>query len=72
MQTPPQIVVLQSTHLTYKAERLLNDAGIPCKLVTKPRHISSDCGLALSLEAGDAPRALALLTESGVEPLGVW
>ena len=66
------ILVLQSTHLTYKAERLLREAGIPCSLVTKPRHISSDCGLALRLEAGDAPRALALMAESDVEILGIW
>lgn len=72
MQTPPQILVLQSTHLTYKAERLLKDAGIPCKLVTKPRHISSDCGMGLRLEAEDGPRVLALMAESGVEVLGVW
>ena len=66
------ILVLQSTHLTYKAERLLREAGIPCSLVTKPRHISSDCGLALRLEAGDAPRVLALMVESSVEVLGIW
>ncbi len=72
MPNPGPILVFQSTHLTYKAERLLKNSAIPCNLVTKPRHISSDCGLAIHLEEQDRARGLTLLSESGVEPLGVW
>lgn len=72
MQTAAPIFVFQSTYLTYKAERVLKNAGIASRLVTKPRHISSDCGLAIRLEASDSARALALMAESGVEVLGVY
>lgn len=72
MPTAAPILVFQSTYLTYKAERVLKNAGITCRLVTKPRHISSDCGLAIRLEAEDSAQASALLAESGVELLGVY
>ncbi len=45
------LFVFKSTYLTFKAERALKSAGIACKVVTKPRHISSDCGLAIRVAA---------------------
>jgi hypothetical protein len=72
MQTTAQIFVFKSTYLTYKAERVLKQATIPCKLVTKPRHVSSDCGLAIRLDEEDVPKGLSLMAEAGVELLGVW
>ncbi len=67
-----KIFVFKSTYLTFKAERLFKGAGLACKVVTKPRDISSDCGLAISVNAEDEARAEALLAEKGVEKLGVW
>ena len=67
-----KIFVFKSTYLTFKAERLFKGAGLVCKVVTKPRDISSDCGLAISVNAEDEARAEALLAEKGVEKLGVW
>ena len=64
-----QLFVFQSTYLTYKAERTLKNAGVACKLVTKPRHISSDCGLAVQVDLEEGPRSAVLLQEAGVEVL---
>jgi hypothetical protein len=71
MPTSFCVLILRTTYLTYKGERLLKAAGIPCRLVSKPRYISSDCGLALRVEAVDEPRSLALMAEAGVELLNV-
>jgi len=67
-----RIFVFKTTYLTFKAERALKKAGIPYKIVTKPRDIGSDCGLAVRVDAADEARVVALMTESGIETLGVW
>ena len=67
-----KIFVFKSTYLTFKAERALKGAGVACKVVTKPRDISSDCGLAISVDPQDEARVSALLDSTGIEKLGVW
>jgi hypothetical protein len=67
-----KIFVFKSTYLTFKAERALKKAGIECKVVTKPRDVSSDCGLAVRVDAADEARTAALMAEAGIAYLGVW
>ncbi|MBN2037513.1 MAG: DUF3343 domain-containing protein [Chitinispirillaceae bacterium] len=44
------IFLFESTHAVIRAERLCRSQGIPCKAITAPREISSDCGIALELQ----------------------
>ena len=44
------IVLLPSTSHAVRAEKVLNAAGISCRLIPVPRHLSSDCGLALCFD----------------------
>ena len=67
-----RIFVFKSTFLTFKAERAFKSGGVPCKVVTKPRDISSDCGLSVRVDATDEARAEEALTAGGIEKLGVW
>ena len=67
-----EIFVFQSTYLTLKAERTLKSARIACKLVTKPRHISSDCGLAVRIATAEDAKARELFAGAKVPYLGVW
>lgn len=67
-----KIFVFKSTFLTFKAERALKGAGLACKVVTKPRDISSDCGLAIRVDAADEQKAIGVLDAAGVEKLGIW
>jgi hypothetical protein len=67
-----KIIVFKSTFLTFKAERALKGAGLACKVVTKPRDISSDCGLAIRVDAADEQKAANALDTAGVEKLGIW
>jgi hypothetical protein len=66
------IFVFQSTYLTFRAERAFKAAGIVCKLVTKPRHISSDCGLAVRIAADKKADAGAVLQQSTIPCVGIW
>ncbi len=67
-----KVIVFKSTFLTFKAERALKAAGIACRIVTKPRDISSDCGLAISVDPADEQKAVSALDTAGVERLGIW
>ena len=69
--TQPQygVILVQSTSHALKAERILMERGIPHKLIPVPRHISSDCGSCLRVNAADLERIRRLLEahEVGVE-----
>ena len=67
-----RIFVFKSTYLTFKAERAIRTAGIDCKVVTKPRDISSDCGLAIKVTDGDEERVASLMHDAGIKSVGVW
>lgn len=67
-----KIFVFKTTYITFKAERVLKGAGIPYKIVTKPRDISSDCGLAVRIDAGDEAAVASLMKDAGIENIGVW
>ena len=66
------IYVFKSTYLTFKAEKAFKSAGISCALVTKPRHISSDCGLAVRIATEKKPDAGSVLTNQSIPCLGIF
>ncbi len=70
--SPNCIFVFKSTYLTFRAERAFKSAGIQCALVTKPRHISSDCGLAVRIATDKKPDAGLVLEKQAIPCLGVW
>lgn len=72
MSDTHRVIVFKNTFLTFKAEKALNAAGVSCKVVTKPRHVSSDCGLAIRFDASDEPAVTALMSEKSIEYIGVW
>ncbi|HOS97315.1 MAG TPA: DUF3343 domain-containing protein [Deltaproteobacteria bacterium] len=51
------VLVFESVSATLAAEQALKEKGIPYKLVPIPRHISSDCGVCIRVDAHQ--RALA-------------
>jgi len=67
-----RVIVFKNTFLTFKAEAALKAAGVACKVVTKPRHVSSDCGLAIRFDTPDEPRVTSLMAEKSIDYLGVW
>ncbi len=39
------VILVPSTSHAIRAEKILREAGIECKLIPVPRHLSSDCGV---------------------------
>ena len=64
----PQVVILfhASAH-ALRAEKLLQQAGIACKLIPVPRQLSSDCGVCLRMARGDVGAARKTLAAAAVE-----
>jgi hypothetical protein len=56
-----------TTHDALAAEAVLADMGLPVVPIPTPRSLGSVCGIALRLEAADAPRAEELLVNAGLE-----
>ena len=51
----PRILLLfPNTREVIKAERTLNQSHICNKVITVPRHISAECGMALEVAVNDA------------------
>lgn len=65
------VILVQSTSHALKAERILKAHGIPHKLIPVPRHISSDCGSCLRVNAADLEEIRQLLQAEDVGVEGV-
>lgn len=64
------ILVVSISHAV-KAERLLSDAEIACKLIPVPRQFSSQCGVCVRVFRQDQERAVGTLTSGNLEIEGV-
>lgn len=59
------MVVFPTTHMTLKAERILERFHLSYRTVLKPRKISSECGLAIRVDNADVrPCRDALLSDN--------
>jgi len=66
-----RVLLFFSVSGVMKAEKLLKQAGVPYKLIPVPRHLSSDCGIALKFNKDDEGRVFEVL-EGKVEVVGVY
>ena len=60
------ILVWTSSH-AIRAEHVLNQAGIACKLIPAPRYLTSDCGVSVRIAREDAEAARKALDEAWAE-----
>ncbi|GAK58693.1 hypothetical protein U27_05668 [Candidatus Vecturithrix granuli] len=65
------VILVYSTSYALRAEKVLEEAGIPCKLIPVPRHLSSDCGSCIRIFQIDKDRALPVLSHAKVEMAGI-
>jgi len=65
------VIVTHSTSHAIRAEKVLAGAGIVCKLVPVPRHISSDCGVCVRIARVDTDAAIRALADARVDFEGV-
>ena len=60
------VILTYSTGHSVRAEKVLSEAGIEAKMIPVPRHLSSDCGVAVRVRRQDRESALKILAENGV------
>ncbi len=65
------VILAYSTSRALRAEKLLLGAGISCKLIPVPRHLSSDCGVCLRIDKTDEARARQVLEAAKIEIEGI-
>jgi hypothetical protein len=51
------VILVYGTSHAIRAEHLLNQAGIACKMIPVPRHLSSNCGVCVRIERADVDAA---------------
>ncbi len=67
---PRLVVSFHTTAAAMAAERLCRERGLPGKLISVPRSVTSDCGLAWSAPPELRETLESLLSENGVEAAG--
>jgi hypothetical protein len=65
------VILFHASAHALRAEKVLQRAGVSCKLIPVPRHLSSDCGVCLRLARSDAEAARVTLEATGVEIAGM-
>jgi len=61
------VILVHSTSYALRAEKVLKQAGISCKLIPVPRHLSSECGVCVRIERADQEAAFQVLRTARVE-----
>ncbi len=63
MQESFAVVLFESVSHALRAEKLFKAAGVFCKLIPVPRHLSSDCGVCLRFHRSARAEADAVLKD---------
>jgi N-acyl-L-homoserine lactone synthetase len=61
------VFLFHTTTSAIRAEKVLKKAGLEVKLVPTPRELSSDCGVALQIEAAQEEEGARVLSQAKVE-----
>ncbi len=61
------VILVPSTSHALRAEKILRAAGIDCKLIPVPRHLSSDCGVCVRIPRAARDAACATLQQANLE-----
>jgi len=65
------VILVYSTSHALRAEQVLQQVGIRCRLVPVPRHLSSDCGVCVRFDQIHRQAALDALQAAQVETEGI-
>ena len=61
------VILVPSTSHALRAEKILQAAGIECKLIPVPRHLSSDCGVCVRIPRAARDAACTALQQAHLE-----
>ena len=65
------VILVYSTSHAIRAEKVLAEAGISCKLIPVPRQLGSDCGVCVRVEQLYQDTAIEVLEAANVELGGI-
>ncbi len=65
------VVIVYSTSHALRVEKVLQEAGIACKLIPVPRQMSSDCGVCVRIQRAKKKAVRLLLEATHVEFEGI-
>ena len=65
------VFLFHSSNHAFRAEKVLGKAGIECKLIPVPRHLSSDCGVCARIDREQVGPATDIIASSKVETAGI-
>ncbi len=65
------VVLFHNSSSAMQAEAVLTRAGLKVKLIPTPRHLSSDCGVALRFDWEQNANVSGLLAKARVDLTGV-
>ena len=65
------VLIFRGTHQVLSAEKALKGGGLSVRLIPVPRRLTSDCGLAVRLQAHSLPQALETLLAVPLVPASV-
>jgi len=65
------VILVHATSHALRAEKLIKQAGISCRLIPVPRQLSSDCGVCLRVKQADRERTVHILEDTHIEIDGV-
>jgi hypothetical protein len=65
------VILVYSTSHALRLESLLKAAGISCKLIPVPRHLSSDCGVCVRIERNNVTSAEKIVETGQLEIEGI-
>jgi hypothetical protein len=66
------VVLVYSTSHALRAEKVLAEVEIDCKLIPVPRQLSSDCGVCVRVRTADRQATQVALNEVGLEIEGIY
>ncbi|RJQ53835.1 MAG: DUF3343 domain-containing protein [Actinobacteria bacterium] len=66
-----RVALFGSTQRAIRGEKILKQAGFAVLAIPVPRHINSDCGIAIRLDSKVEAEAVRVLAEANLEPKSV-
>ena len=65
------VLLVRATSHAMRLEKVLCTAGLACKLIPVPRHVSSDCGVCVRVRQQDLEAAMRAGEAASIEILSV-